>query len=155
MLRACMHLSYASSFISLQNSKPGQARSQTDSIERLGLSYLGPKLYIQERVQWWKLVMDETRNAESLTNFTLEASMNTFIMQLNNALEDFDTFFSRAHSTSSFRTVKFRGHWTDQNDFQRSITRFDHCQSQINTCSYGSWSFSCMIIDYHDSWNHD
>ena len=39
-----------------------------------------------------KIVMDETRSVESMTNFTLEESMNTFIMQLNNALKDFDTF---------------------------------------------------------------
>ena len=44
--------------------------------------------------------MDETRGVESMMSFTLEESMNTFIMQLNNALQDFDTFF-RVHSTSS------------------------------------------------------
>ena len=39
-----------------------------------------------------KFAMDETRSVESITNFTLEEFMNTFIMQLNNALKDFDTF---------------------------------------------------------------
>ena len=36
--------------------------------------------------------MDETQSVESMTNFALEESMNTFIMQLSNALKDFDTF---------------------------------------------------------------
>ena len=36
--------------------------------------------------------MDETRSVDSMTNFTLEVSMNTLIMPLNNALKDFDTF---------------------------------------------------------------
>ena len=36
--------------------------------------------------------MDETQYVESMTNVTLKESMNTFIMQLNNALKDFDTF---------------------------------------------------------------
>ena len=103
-------------------------------------------LYIYGRVQWWKFVMDETRSVESITNFTLEESMNIFMMQLNNALKDFDTFFSRVHSTSPpFRTVKCRGHWTDHNHFRGSITRFDYGQFHMNTCSYGSWAFSCMI----------
>ena len=37
-------------------------------------------------------------------------SMNTFIMQLNSALKDFGTFFSRVHSTSPFRNVECRCH---------------------------------------------
>ena len=37
--------------------------------------------------------MDETRSVESVTNFTLEESMNTFIIQLNNVLKYFDTFY--------------------------------------------------------------
>ena len=37
--------------------------------------------------------MDEMRGVESMMSFTLEESMNTFIMQLNNALQDFDAFF--------------------------------------------------------------
>ena len=66
-------------------------------------------------------------------------------MQLNNALKDFDTFWlSRAHSTS-FRTVKCRDNRTDHNDFQGSTTSLDHGHFQINTCSYGSRSFSCMV----------
>ena len=36
--------------------------------------------------------MDETRSVESMTNFSLEESMNTFFMQLYNALKDLDTF---------------------------------------------------------------
>ena len=48
--------------------------------------------------------------------------MNTFIMQLNNALKDFDTsWLSRAHSTSPFRTVKCRDNRTDHNDFQAGV----------------------------------
>ena len=55
-------------------------------------------------------------------------------------------FFSRVHSTSSaFCTVKCRGHWTVHDDFQGSITRFGYGHFQMSTCSYGSWSFSCMI----------
>ena len=46
-----------------------------------------------------KFVIDETRSVESATNFTLGESMNTFIMELNNALKDFD-IFSRVYSTS-------------------------------------------------------
>ena len=42
-----------------------------------------------------KFVMDETRSVESITNCTLEESRITFIMQFNNALKDFDIFFSR------------------------------------------------------------
>ena len=57
-----------------------------------------------------KFVMDETRSIESITNFALEESMNIFIMQVNNALKDFDTYFSGVHSTSPFRTVKCSGH---------------------------------------------
>ena len=56
-------------------------------------------------------------------------------------------FLSRAHSTSPFRTVKCRSHWTAHNDFQGSIARFDYGQFHMNTCSYGSWSFRCMIKD--------
>ena len=51
-----------------------------------------------------KFVKDETRSVESVTNFLLEESMNIFIMQLNNALKYFYTFFPRVHSTSA-RTV--------------------------------------------------
>ena len=65
-------------------------------------------------------VMYKTRSVESITNFTLEESLNIFIMQLNNALKDFYTFLSRVYSTSSpFRTEKCRGHWTDHNHFPR------------------------------------
>ena len=57
-----------------------------------------------------KFVMDEMRSVESVTNYTLEESINIFIMQLNNALKDFYTFFSRVHSTSSPSfAVKCRG----------------------------------------------
>ena len=80
--------------------------------------------------------MDETRSVESMTSFTLEQSTNTFIMQLKNVQKDFDNFFvSRVHSASSpFRTVKCRGHLTEHNDFQGSITRFDHGQFQKSKC---------------------
>ena len=37
--------------------------------------------------------MDETQSVESITNFTLEESMNIFIIQLNNALKAFYVFF--------------------------------------------------------------
>ena len=36
--------------------------------------------------------MDEMPSVESIANFTLEESMNIFIMQLNNALSYFDIF---------------------------------------------------------------
>ena len=102
-------------------------------------------LYIHGRVQWRKFVMNETWSVDSMTNFTLEESMNTSIMQPNNALKYFDTFL-RAHSISSpFRAVKCRGHWTDHNGFQGSITRLDYGQFQINTWCYWSWSSRCMI----------
>ena len=45
-------------------------------------------------------VMDETRSVETMTNFTFEESMNTFIMQLKNKPKDFDSF-SRVHSIYS------------------------------------------------------
>ena len=50
-----------------------------------------------------KFVMDETRSVQSVTNFTLEESMNIFIMQLNIALKDFYTFFLK----SSFNLYSF------------------------------------------------
>ena len=93
-----------------------------------------------------KFVMDETQSVESITNFTLEESVNIFIMQLNNTLKGFDVFFWIVHSTSPpFRTVKCRGHWADHNYFQGSITRFDYGQFQMSTCFNGSWAFSCKI----------
>ena len=36
--------------------------------------------------------MDETRSVESMTNFAVEESVNTIIMQVSNALKDLDTF---------------------------------------------------------------
>ena len=39
-----------------------------------------------------KFALDKKRSVESVTNFTLEDSMNTLIMQRNSALKDFDTF---------------------------------------------------------------
>ena len=53
-------------------------------------------------------------------------------------------FFSRIHPTSPFR-MKCRGHWTDYNHFQGSITRFDYGHFQMKTCSYGAWAFNCKI----------
>ena len=55
-------------------------------------------------------------------------------------------FFWRVHSTSLFRTVKCRGHWTTHDHLQGSITRFDYGQFHMNTCSWGPWSFSCIIL---------
>ena len=46
------------------------------------------------------LVMDETRSVKSITNFTLEESMNIYIMQLINALKDFYSFFLNFFSFS-------------------------------------------------------
>ena len=103
---------------------------------------------IHGRVQWRKFAIDETRSVQSITNFTLEESTNIFIMQLNIALKGFGTS-SRIHSNSfSFHPVNCGGHWTDHND-QRSIRRLYYGQFQMNTCSYGSWSFSCMITGIH------
>ena len=73
--------------------------------------------------------MDETRSVESMTNLTLEESMNTFIMQLNNALEDFDT-------SRYFRTVIRLGHLTAHDNFQGSVMRFDYGHFQMSTCSF-------------------
>ena len=54
-----------------------------------------------------KFVMDETRSVGSITNFTLEESMNTCITQRNNALKDFDTFFLKSSfNFSSFSHCK-------------------------------------------------
>ena len=39
--------------------------------------------------------------------------------------------------------------WPVNNRFQGSITRFDYGHLQMNTCSYESWAFSCMINDFN------
>ena len=79
--------------------------------------------------------MEETRSVESVANFTLVESMDTFIMQLNNALKEFDTLLI-VHSTSPFCTVKCLGYWTAHDDFQGSILRFDYGQLLLNLYSY-------------------
>ena len=76
----------------------------------------------------------------------MQECMNIFITQLNRALNAFDAF-SRVHSPfSPFCAVKYWGHWTDHDDLQVTMKRFDHVQFPVNTCLYGTWSFSCMVM---------
>ena len=50
--------------------------------------------------------MDEARSVESMTNITLEESINIFSMQLDKALKDFDTFLESSFNFFTFSHSK-------------------------------------------------
>ena len=105
-----------------------------------------PWLYINGRVQWCKFVMDETRSVESMTNFRIGRVHELIYRAAQQLNYLFRGVFSRVNSPFiQFYIDKLWSHWTVHDDFVGSMTRFDHRQFQMNTCLYGTWSFSCMI----------
>ena len=97
--------------------------------------------------------MDETRSFESITNFTLEESMNNFIMQLKNALKSFDNSFvvyrrllwnEASHSDDSMPTLFLFKRQSTQSDFQDHhvlVTQQILLKTDRPTCTYFSETF--------------